>query len=114
MVKISELKSGQGRVDVEAEVKSIEEPRIFNKFGRDLKVANAMIFDDSGEIKLTLWNDDIGKVLAGKKIKITNGFVNEFQGEKQLTSGKFGKLEVIGGEESKEEEKQEEVSEEAI
>ena len=95
MVKISELKSGQGRVDVEAEVKSIEEPRIFNKFGRDLKVANAMIFDDSGEIKLTLWNDDIGKVSAGKKIKITNGFVNEFQGEKQLTSGKFGKLEVL-------------------
>ncbi len=114
MVKISELKSGQGRVDVEAEVKSVEEPRSFNKFGRDLKVANAMIFDESGEIKLTLWNDDIGKVLVGKKIKITNGFVNEFQGEKQLTSGKFGKLEIIGGEEKKEEENQEEVSEEAI
>ena len=95
MAKISELTTGQGKVDVEAEVKSVEEPRSFNKFGRELKVANALIFDDSGEIKLTLWNQEIEKVQAGSKIKITNGFVNEFQGEKQLTAGKFGKLEVL-------------------
>ena len=95
MVKISELTIGQGKADVEAEVKSIEEPRVFNKFGRELKVANAIVSDDSGEIKLTLWNQDIEKVKVGSKIKITNGFVNEFQGEKQLTSGKFGKMEVI-------------------
>lgn len=95
MAKISELNAGQSRVDVEAEVKSKEEPRSFNKFGKQIKVANALIFDESGEIKLTLWNDEIDKVDIGNKVKITNGFVNEFQGEKQLTAGKFGKLEVI-------------------
>lgn len=95
MTKISELSAGQSRVDVEAEVKSIEEPRSFNKFGKQIRVANALVFDESGEIKLTLWNDEIEKVKAGNKVKITNGFVNEFQGEKQLTAGKFGKLEVI-------------------
>jgi len=95
MVKISELQAGQGRVNVEAEVKSLEEPRTFNKFGRELKVANAVVSDDSGEIKLTLWNEDIDKVKVGSKIKITNGYVNEFQGEKQLTSGKFGKMEIV-------------------
>lgn len=95
MAKISDLKTGQGKADIEAEVKSIEPARSFNKFGRELRVANALIFDESGEIKLTLWNDDIDKISAGKKIKVTNGFVNEFQGEKQLTSGKFGKLEIL-------------------
>lgn len=95
MTKISELQAGQGRVSVEAEVKSLEPARSFNKFGRDLRVANAVVSDDSGEIKLTLWNDDIDKVAVGKKIKITNGYVNEFQGEKQLTSGKFGKMEIV-------------------
>lgn len=94
-MKISELKSGQGKVDVEAEVKSIEPERSFNKYGRDLRVTNAIISDDSGSIKLTLWNQDIEKVQIGNKVKITNGFVNEFQGEKQLTTGKFGKLEVL-------------------
>jgi len=94
-MKISDLKVGQNRVDVEAEVKSIEEPRSFDRFGRTVKVANAVVEDDSGSIKLTLWNQDIDNVKQGNKVKITNGFVNEFNGEKQLTAGKFGKLEVL-------------------
>lgn len=94
-MKISDLKTGQGRVDIEVEVKSIEPERSFNKFGRELRVANAIVEDDSGNVKLTLWNDEIEKVKEGSKIKITNGFVNEFQGEKQLTAGKFGKIEVL-------------------
>ena len=99
-MKISELKAGQGKVDIEAEVKSKAETRTFNKYGRDLKVCNAVVSDDSGEIKLSLWNDDIDKVNVGDDIKITNGYVSEFNGEKQLTSGKFGKLEVVGKEDS--------------
>lgn len=95
MVKISELKSGQGNVNVEAKVKSKSEPRVINKYGRELKVANAIVEDDSGEITLTLWNSDVDKVEVGKVIKITNGYVSEFNGVKQLTPGKFGKLEVI-------------------
>ncbi len=101
-MNISELRTRQGNVSIEAVVKSIEEPRAFNKFGRDLRVTNAIIEDSSGSIKLSLWNDDIEKVHAGDTVRITNGFVNEFKGENQLTTGKFGKLEVIKhGDESK-------------
>jgi len=107
-MKISELKPKDGNVDVEGEIKSIDEPREFQKFGKVGRVANATMADDSGEIKLTLWNEDIDKVKVGSKVKITNGFVNEFQGEKQLTSGRFGKLQVDGEiEEGKEETKEE-------
>ncbi len=95
MAKVSELKAGQGKVDVEAVIKSKAEPRVFNKYGKDLKVANAVVSDETGEISLSLWNDDIDKVNVGDKIKITNGYVSEFNGQKQLTSGKFGKMEVI-------------------
>lgn len=58
-------------------------------------MCNAKIKDDSGEITLTLWNDEIEKVNVGNKIKIFNGYVNEWQGILQLTVGKFGKLEII-------------------
>ena len=94
-MKIEELQSKQGKVDVEVEVISKDEPREFEKFGNKGKVCNAMVKDDSGEIKLTLWNDDVDKVNVGDKVKATNGYVNEFQGEKQLTSGRFGKIEVL-------------------
>lgn len=95
-MKISELKPGQSGVEVEGDVIDVSETRTFNKFGRDLSVATATLADSSGTVKLTLWNQDIETVKAGDKIKISNGYVGEFQGEKQLTSGKFGKLEVIG------------------
>jgi len=95
-MKLIELKAGQGKVEIEATVKSKDAPRVMNKYGKELKVANAIVSDDSGEMKLTLWNDDVDKVNVSDKIKITNGYVSEFNGEKQLTSGKFGKLEVVG------------------
>ena len=63
-------------------------------FGEEGK-RRILVKDDSGEIKLTLWNDDIDNVNEGDKVHIINGYVNEWQGEMQLTTGKFGKLEVI-------------------
>ncbi len=96
-MNLKELKAGQGKVDVEVTVKSKEEPRSFNKYGKDLRVANAMVSDSSGEIKLSLWNDDIEKIKVGDVLKISNGYVSEFNGEKQLSAGKYGKIEVVTG-----------------
>lgn len=95
-MKISELTIRQGNVEVEGTIKEIGEPRSFDRFGRQIRVADAILEDDSGTIKLTLWNDDIDNFKAGDKVRVVNGYVNEFQGEKQLTSGKFGKLEKVG------------------
>jgi replication factor A1 len=53
------------------------------------------LVDESGEIKLTLWGDDISKISDGSKIKITNGYTNTFKGEVSLTKGKYGQLEVL-------------------
>ena len=94
-MKINELKVRQGNVEVEGEITQKEEARSFNKFGKEGKVCNATLKDDSGEIKLTLWNEQVDQFNVKDKIKITNGYVNEFQGEKQLTSGRFGKIEKI-------------------
>ncbi len=94
-MKISELQSGQGKVDIEVEVVDVGEIKKFDKFGKEGRVATATVKDDSGEIKMSLWNDDVDKIKVGNKLKITNGYVNEFQGEKQLTAGRFGKLEIL-------------------
>ena len=102
MAKISELKTGQGNVEIEATITEIGEIRNFNKYGRELRVADALIRDDSGTMKLTLWNNDATRFKEGDKIKVPNGYVREFQGEKQLTSGKFGTIEKIGESETSE------------
>jgi len=92
---LKEIAPRQGKIDIEVEVISVDEPREFDKFGKKGRVANATVKDSSGEMKMTLWNDEIDLVKPGDKIKITNGYCNEFQGEKQLTAGRFGKLEVV-------------------
>ena len=92
---IKELQPGQGSVNIKLTVKNIEPIKIINKFGKELKLKNAIATDGENEIKLTLWNEDTEKVNIGDIINITNGYVGEFKGEKQLTSGKFGKIEVI-------------------
>lgn len=94
-MKIEELKLKQGNVNIEGEVTEIGAVREFSKFGKIGKVCNAKIKDDSGEIQLTLWNDQIEKVKTGDKIRIANGYVSERQGEKQLMTGKFGTLDIL-------------------
>ena len=94
-MKIAELKEGSTNVSVEAEVVSMGDIREINKYGNTLRVANAEIKDDSGVIKLTLWNENIDKIQVGNKIKIEKGYVNSFQGDLQLTLGKFGTMEVL-------------------
>ena len=95
-MNITDLKVGQGKVDIEVEVIDLSEARTFSKFGREGRVATARVKDDSDdEIDLTLWNENIDEVSVGDKIKIENGYVSEFQGNPQLTAGKFGTLTVV-------------------
>ena len=103
MNNIKDLQARQGNVEVVGVVIEKEAAREFNKFGKTGKVANAVLKDETGKIKLTLWNDDVDKINIGDKIHIKNGYVNEWQGEKQLTTGKFGTMEIVGKEEVKEE-----------
>ncbi|MBT4823926.1 hypothetical protein HN695_00995 [Candidatus Woesearchaeota archaeon] len=94
-MKINELQARQGSVELVGTIKEKGESREFEKFGKMGKVCNAVLADDTGEVKLTLWNEQADQVNQGDKVKISNGWVGEYQGEKQLSTGKFGKLEVV-------------------
>jgi replication factor A1 len=95
MDRISDLRPGMN-ASIEGEIISIEQSReVRTKFGKLIRVANATIQDDSGQIIVTLWDKDIDRVSIGDKIKIENGWVSDFKGNLQITAGKNGKLEII-------------------
>jgi replication factor A1 len=94
-MEIKDLKPNTGNVDIVAKVTQKEEPREFEKFGKQGRVCKAIVEDETGNVKLTLWNEDVDKINVGDKVHIQNGWCSEYQGETQLSSGKFGKVEVI-------------------
>jgi OB-fold nucleic acid binding domain. len=53
-----------------------------------------VIADETGTVKLTLWNEQIDKVNVNDTVKVENGYVTSFKGEIQLNVGKYGKLTV--------------------
>jgi replication factor A1 len=84
------------RVSIEAKVVEKTETReVTSRYKNETyNVATAMIADDTGTIKLTLWNEQINKVNVENKVKIENGYISSFRGELQLNVGKFGSLSV--------------------
>jgi replication factor A1 len=94
-MKIIELKPGMRRVDILAKVLNISETReVTTRAGEQSRVATAEVSDDSGTVKLTLWNEQIDQVKANDNVKIENGYVTSFRGETQLNVGRYGKLTV--------------------
>ena len=93
-MNIADLRNGMKRVSVEATVKEKGTPRqVMSRFGTETyTVADAIVADESGSIKLTLWNEQIAQVNVNDKIRIENGYVTSFKGEIQLNVGKFGKM----------------------
>jgi replication factor A1 len=93
---IKDIQPKQGNITIEAEVQDVGTIREFSKFGKSGRVASARIKDESGACALSLWNEQVDLVKSGDRIRITNGWANEFQGELQLSTGRFGTLEVLG------------------
>ncbi|MDA4126786.1 MAG: OB-fold nucleic acid binding domain-containing protein [Thaumarchaeota archaeon] len=95
-MNVRDLRDGMRRVDAEGEIVEMQEPRTVNlRTGGEARVADCMLKDESGQIKLSLWDDQIDMVKQGSKVKVTNGYTNSFRGELRLNVGKYGKLEVL-------------------
>lgn len=92
---ISELSINSRNVNVVAKVVEKRQPREVNtKFGSKL-VAEAVVEDQTGQIILVLWGDDIDKVKEGDSVKIKNGYITEWNGSLQLNIGKYGTMQVL-------------------
>jgi replication factor A1 len=86
------------RVNLKANVQEIPKPaQVHTQFGNTVMVVNAVVGDDTGKIKLCLWEGQIGQINVGNSIELKNGQVCVFRGEKQLRLGKNGSLSVLSG-----------------
>jgi replication factor A1 len=92
---IKDLQPRQGFDVIEGEIIEKGDVREFQKFGKPGRVCTAVIQDSSGKCNFSLWNDEIEMLNVGDKVKVTDGYANEWQGEVQISAGRNGKLEVL-------------------
>ncbi len=94
--KIGDLKVGMKKVSLKAEVLEIPESKIvYTRYGTAACVSNTLIRDETGSMKMSLWNHQINMVHKGDRVEVKNGEVAWFSGERQLRLGRGGRLSVI-------------------
>ena len=90
---IRDLRHGMRHVSLKARVLEIPASKLIcTRFGNYASVANALIADETGTVKLCLWNEQITSVSKGDTIQIENARMSSFRGERQLSIGRKGTL----------------------
>jgi replication factor A1 len=94
--KIGELRFGMKGVNVKAKIiDTTPKKLVITRFGTQSYVSNVTIADETGTIKLSLWNNQIDKVHIDDEVEIKNGYVSSFSGEPQLRIGRKGAISTI-------------------
>ena len=94
---IQNLRYGMKKINLEAQVLETQEPQtVYTQYGNSAKITNAWIADETGKVKLCLWNEQANSVTVGDNIQIKNASVASFKGERQLRIGKKGTLRPAG------------------
>ena len=90
---IRDVGSGMNHVSLKAKILEVAEPmRIVTRYGNSASLAKALIWDETGTIRLCLWNEQISSVSVGDTVRIENARVSLFRGERQLSIGTRGLL----------------------
>jgi len=95
-LKIRDLKTGMKRINLKARVLEISRPQlVLTKYNDCVMFANVTLTDETGTVKLTLWNGRINSLSVNDIVEIEDANVTTYKGETQLRMRRQGKLKVI-------------------
>ncbi|KXA91002.1 hypothetical protein AKJ57_02890 [candidate division MSBL1 archaeon SCGC-AAA259A05] len=94
-MKADDVKPGMRNLDLELKVVDMEEPHTFEKKGKQGKVVTAVCEDDSGRVKVSLWDEDVDRVETGDRIRVEGGYSRLFKGELRVSAGRHGEIVVL-------------------
>jgi len=94
--KIKDLRAGMKRINLKARVLAVSKPQLaLTRYNDYVMFANATLTDETGTIKLTLWNSRTKMFSINDIIEIENANVAAYRGELQLRMRRNSKLEII-------------------
>ncbi|MFH1072308.1 MAG: SOSS complex subunit B family protein [Nanoarchaeota archaeon] len=94
-MKVVDLSPKMPEVNLELEILEMDNIHKFDRMGSSGKVCNALAKDDTGKVRLTLWNEQVDQCTVGDRIALSNGVVSEWQGALQVSAGRKGTIKKI-------------------
>jgi replication factor A1 len=94
--RIGNLRSGMKGIDVTAKIIDVPPIKpVVTRWGSECYVSNVKIADDTGSIRLSLWNGQVDKVRVGDEVELKNCYVSRFAGQPQLRLKRKSTMAVI-------------------
>jgi replication factor A1 len=94
--KIKDLRAGMKKVNLRVKVLEFPKPNVvYTRVGTEASVTNALIGDETGTMRMCLWNEQVNMVSKGDVIEIENGEVANYRGELQLRIIRGKSLSVV-------------------
>lgn len=90
--RISDLRGNMDNVSVKVRVLEAGEATVINTKNGPRTISEAIVGDESGRVKLTLWGKAAGTIKKGDVIEIKGGWTTVFRGQVQLNVGVKGTI----------------------
>ncbi len=87
---------GMSNVNVKLKVLDVSEPdQIITGKGVEHKILELEAGDDTGTMKIVLWDEKVIPLKVGDIVQVENGFVSSFKGEWRINVGKYSEVTKI-------------------
>ncbi len=93
--KILSLKENESNISVKVRVLEVNEPKVIQTRKGPRTISEAIVGDETGRAKLTLWGKHAGTLKEGEAIEVTGVWTTQYRGEVQLNVGYKGEIKRI-------------------
>jgi replication factor A1 len=92
---VEELDAEADDVEITGTIKRLPTPRAVSTQYGQKRITTVVFEDETGEIDLTLWEEEIDAIEEGAEVRITGAYVREWADDIQLNIGRDGDIERI-------------------
>lgn len=92
MVKTTELEPNSAFQNLVGTLTHLEEKR---ETTSGKPVQDGILEDDGGQVKVTFWDTQVDAFKVGETILMTKGWCKEYEGDLQVSSGKYGDIKKV-------------------
>ncbi|MCE4600668.1 MAG: OB-fold nucleic acid binding domain-containing protein [Desulfurococcales archaeon] len=96
--KISSLREGENDVNVRVRVIKTMDPKVVETRKGPRTISEAIVGDETGRIKMTLWGKHAGTLQEGQAVEVSGAWTTSYRGEVQLNVGYRGDIKEVSDE----------------